>query len=106
MAVDNGAQIAAIYLLKALHRNALADSMAAQVAVGALAVVVLALLCVRGIGVTERTQAVLVVVQFGMLALVSVVALVKVFSHHAGAQAVMPQWSWLFPTAAALGCTR
>jgi hypothetical protein len=47
-------------LLKALHLNALADSMAAQVAVGALAVVVLALLCVRGIDVTERTQAVLV----------------------------------------------
>jgi amino acid transporter len=98
VAVGNGAQIAAIYLLKALHLNALADSMAAQVAVGALAVVVLALLCVRGIDVTERTQAVLVVVQFGMLALVSVVALVKVFSHHAGPQAVIPQWSWLFPT--------
>jgi hypothetical protein len=95
VAVGNGAQIAAIYLLKALHLNALADSMAAQVAVGALAVVVLALLCVRGINVTERTQAVLVVVQFGMLALVSVVALVKVFSHHAGPQAVIPQWSWL-----------
>jgi amino acid transporter len=98
VAVGNGAQIAAIYLLKALHLNALADSMAAQVAVGALAVVVLALLCVRGIDVTERTQAVLVVAQFGMLALVSVVALVKVFSHHAGPQAVIPQWSWLFPT--------
>jgi len=74
VAVGNGAQIAAISLLKALHLNALADSMAAQVAVGARAVVVLALLCVRGIGVTERIQAVLVVVQFGMLALVSVVA--------------------------------
>jgi amino acid transporter len=98
VAVGNGAQIAAIYLLKALHLNALADSMAAQVAAGALAVVVLVLLCVRGIDVTERTQAVLVVVQLGMLALVSVVALVKVFSHHAGPQAVIPQWSWLFPT--------
>jgi hypothetical protein len=52
--------------------------------VGALAVVVCA--AVRaGIDVTERTQAVLVV-QLGMLALVSVVALVKVFSHHAGPQ--------------------
>jgi len=98
VAVGNGAQIAAIYLLKALHLNALAESMGAQVAVGALAVVVLALLCVRGIDVTKRTQAVLVVVQFGMLALVSVVALVKVFSHHAGPQAVIPQWSWLLPT--------
>jgi hypothetical protein len=42
VAVGNGAQIAAIYLLNALHLNALADSIAAQVAVGALAVVVLA----------------------------------------------------------------
>jgi hypothetical protein len=72
--------------------------MAAQVAVGALSVVVVLLLCVRGIGVTERTQAVLVVLQFGMLVLVSVVALVKVFGHHAGPQAVLPQWSWLSPT--------
>jgi amino acid transporter len=71
--------------------------MAAQVAVGGLAVVGLLLLCLRGIDVTERTQAVLVAVQFAMLALVSVVALVKVFGHHAGPQAVMPQWSWLFP---------
>ena len=49
-----------------------------------------------GIEVAERTQAVLVAVQFAMLALVSVVALVKVFGHHAGPQAVMPQWNWLF----------
>ena len=65
---------------------------------GALSVVVLLLLCVRGIDVTERTQAVLVAVQFAMLALVSVVALMKVFGHHAGPQAVVPQWSWLSPT--------
>ncbi|MGO9155903.1 APC family permease, partial [Mycobacterium sp.] len=97
VAVGNGAQIAAVYLLKALHLNALANSMAAQVAVGGLAVVGLLLLCLRGIEVTERTQAVLVAVQFAMLALVSVVALMKVFSHHAGPQAVMPRWSWLFP---------
>ncbi|MGO9153306.1 APC family permease [Mycobacterium sp.] len=97
VAVGNGAQIAAVYLLKALHLNALANSMAAQVAVGGLAIVGLLLLCLRGIDVTERTQAVLVAVQFAMLALVSVVALVKVFGHHAGPQAVLPQWSWLFP---------
>ena len=78
VAVGNGAQIAAIYLLKALHLNSLANSMAAQVAVGGLAVVGLLLLCLRGIDVTERTQAVLVAVQFAVLALVSVVALVKV----------------------------
>jgi len=97
VAVGNGAQIAAIYLMKALHLSTLAHSTAAQVAVGGLAVVGLLLLCLRGIDVTERTQAVLVTVQFAMLALVSIVALVKVFGHHAGPQAVLPQWSWLSP---------
>ncbi|OBI45517.1 amino acid transporter [Mycobacterium sp. E796] len=98
VAVGNGAQIAAIYLLEALHLQGAANSMAAQIAAGGLAVVVLTLLCVRGIDVTERTQAVLVGAQFVMLALVSVIALTKVFGHHAGPQAVIPQWSWLAPT--------
>jgi amino acid transporter len=98
VAVGNGAQIAAIYLLEAVHLHTAANSMAVQIIVGGLAIVLLTLLCMRGIGVTARTQAVLVAVQFGMLALVSAVALTKVFSHHAGAQAVMPQWSWLAPT--------
>jgi amino acid transporter len=98
VAVGNGAQITAIYLLEAVHLHAAANSMAAQVIVGGLAIVVLTLLCVRGIDVTERTQTVLVAAQFAMLALVSVVALTRVFSHHAGPQAVMPQWSWLSPT--------
>ncbi len=98
VAAGNGAQIAAIYLLEALHLHSAANSMAVQIMVGGLAIVVLTLLCVRGIDVTERTQAVLVGVQFAMLALVSAVAVTKVFRHHAGPQALMPQWSWLAPT--------
>jgi amino acid transporter len=98
VAVGNGAQIAAIYLLQAMHLHAAANSTAAQLALGGLAVVVLLVLCVRGIDVTARTQGVLLALQFAMLALVSVVALAKVFSHHAGPQAVTPQWSWLAPT--------
>ncbi len=97
VAAGNGAQVAAIYLLEALHLRTAANSMAVQILVGGLAIALLTLLCVRGIDVTERTQAVLVAAQFAMLALVSVVALTKVFSHHAGPQAVMPQWSWLAP---------
>lgn len=98
VAVGNGAQVAAIYLLDAVHLNAAAHSTAAQVAVGGLAVVALLVVCVRGIDVTVRTQGVLLAVQVAMLALVSVVALAKVFGHHAGPQAVTPQWSWLAPT--------
>ena len=66
------------------------NSMTAQIAVGGMAVVVLVVLCIRGIDVTARTQAVLLTVQFAMLALVSVVALGKVYGHHAGPAAVMP----------------
>ena len=62
-----------------------------------LAIVVSDAAIMRGIDVTKHTQAVLVSVQFLMLALVSVVALTKVFSHHASPQAVMPQWSWFAP---------
>jgi amino acid transporter len=98
VAVGNGAQIAAIYLLSALHLNAAANSMTAQIAVGGVAVVVLLVLCIRGIDVTARTQAVLLLVQFAMLGLVSVVALGKVFSHDTGPQAVTPEWSWLVPS--------
>lgn len=103
VAVGNGTQVAAVYLLKALQLNALADSMAAQVAVGGLAVIGLLVLCMGGIEVTARTQAVLLAVQFAMLALVSLVALVKVFGHHAGPQALMPQWSWLSPAGLSAG---
>jgi amino acid transporter len=97
VAVGNGAQVAAIYLLQAVHLNSLAHSMAMQMVVGGVAVVVLIVVCIRGIHATRRSQAVLLTVEFAVLLLVSVVALVKVFTHHAGPQAVMPEWSWLSP---------
>lgn len=98
VAIGNSAQLAAMYLLDALHLNKLAQSLPTQITVGGIAVVVLILLCLWGIDATERTQAVLLALQYAMLLLVSVVALVKVFTHHAGSQAVMPQWGWLSPT--------
>ncbi len=98
VAIGNGAQLAALYALDALHLTAIAHSLTVQIAVGGAAVVVLILLCLRGIEYTSRTQTVLLALQFTMLLLVSVVALVKVATHHAGPQAVMPQWNWLSPT--------
>jgi amino acid transporter len=56
------------------------------------------LLSARGIVVSERFQNVLIAIQFGVLIIVSVIALVRVFSNSAGAQAVMPQLSWLWPS--------
>ena len=107
VAIGNSAQLAAMYLLDALHLNKLqlgrlhvdnvSQSLPIQITVGGVAVVVLMVLCLRGIDATERTQAVLLTLQLAMLMLVSCVALVKVYTHHAGSQAVMPQWDWLSP---------
>jgi amino acid transporter len=106
--IGNSAQLAATYLLEALHLNKLqlgglhvdniAQSLPIQITLGGVAVVVLIMLCLWGIDATERTQAVLLALQFAMLFLVSGVALVKVYTHHAGSQAVIPQWAWLSPT--------
>jgi len=106
--IGNSAQLAATYLLEALHLKKLqlgrlhvdniAQSLPIQITLGGLAVVVLIVLCLWGIDATERTQAVLLALQFAMLFLVSGVALVKVYTHHAGSQAVNPQWGWLSPT--------
>ena len=44
---------------------------------------------------SERMQNVLIAVQFGVLVIVSVIALFRVFAGTAGAQAISPQLSWL-----------
>lgn len=95
--IGNSAQLAATYLLKALHLG-IAQSPLIQITLGGVAVAVLIVLCLWGIEATERTQAVLLALQLAVLFLVSGVALVKVYTHDAGAQAVMPQWDWLSPT--------
>lgn len=51
----------------------------------------------RGIVLSERIQNVLVIVQFVVLVLFSVVALGKVFGGSAGDQAVNPSWEWFSP---------
>ncbi|OBI16497.1 hypothetical protein A5712_25880 [Mycobacterium sp. E2327] len=75
-----------------------AQSVATQVAVGGVTVIVLVALCLRGIDGTQRYQAVLLTIELLMLLIVSVFALWKVITHHAGPQAVMPEWSWFSPT--------
>ena len=42
-------------------------------------------------------QNVLIAIQFGVLIVVSIIALVRVFAGTAGAQAITPQLSWLWP---------
>ncbi len=42
-------------------------------------------------------QNVLIAIQFGVLIIVSIIALIRVFTGTAGAQAITPQLSWLWP---------
>ena len=65
---------------------------------GSFFIIAMTLISARGIVVSERFQNVLIAIQFGVLVIVSIIALVRVFSDTAGAQAIMPQLSWLWPS--------
>ena len=93
----NVAEVAAIYLFKFLGQDELAETLWAKVLLGSFFIIAMTLISARGIVVSERIQYVLIAVQFGVLITVSIIALVRVFSGNAGEQAIMPQWSWLWP---------
>jgi amino acid transporter len=94
----NVAEIAAIYLFKFLGLDDLAENILAKVLLGAFFIIAMTLISARGIVVSERFQNVLIAIQFGVLIIVSIIALVRVFSGTAGAQAITPQLSWLWPS--------
>ncbi|MCH9667283.1 MAG: APC family permease [Actinomycetia bacterium] len=94
----NVAEIAAVYLFKFLGLDELADNVVAKVLLGSFFILGMTLVSARGIVVSERMQNVLMAIQFGVLIVVSIIALVRVFAGNAGAQAVDPQWSWLWPS--------
>ena len=95
----NVAEIAAIYLFKFLGLDDLAENVLAKVLLGSL-------LHHRddagsppaASSVSERVQNVLIAIQFGVLIIVSIIALIRVFTGTAGAQAITPQLSWLWPS--------
>ncbi len=93
----NVAEIAAIYLFKFLGQEALAENLWAKVTLGSIFIMGMTLVSARGIVVSERMQNVLIAVQFGVLIIVSIIALVRVFAGTAGAQAVSPSLAWLWP---------
>jgi amino acid transporter len=93
----NVAEIAAIYLFKFLGLDDLADNLFAKVLLGSFFIIGMTLVGARGIVVSERVQNVLIAVQFGVLIVVSIIALIRVFAGNAGAQAITPQLSWLWP---------
>jgi amino acid transporter len=94
----NVSEIAAIYLYRFLGLDSLADSLTARVLLGSCFIITMSLVSARGIVLSERIQNVMIAIQFGVLIIVSIVALVRVFSGTAGEQAITPQWSWLWPS--------
>ena len=86
----NVAEVAAIYLFKFLGQDELADNLLAKVALGSFFIVAMTLVSARGIVVSERMQNILIAVQFGVLIVVSIFALIRVFAGNAGAQAISP----------------
>ncbi|MEU0495529.1 APC family permease [Mycobacterium sp. NPDC006124] len=93
----NVAEVAAIYLYRFLGLDELADNLWSKVLLGSFFIVAMTLVSARGVAVSERMQNVLIAVQFGVLIIVSIFALVRVFAGNAGAQAITPQLSWLWP---------
>ena len=93
----NVAEVAAIYLYRFLGLDELAENLWAKVLLGSFFIIAMTLVSARGVAVSEKMQNVLIAVQFGVLIIVSIIALIRVFSGTAGAQAITPQLSWLWP---------
>ncbi|ETA08785.1 MULTISPECIES: APC family permease [Gordonia] len=94
----NVSEIAALYLFKFLGLHGLADSLLAKILLGSFFIIAMTWISIRGIVISERMQAILMFVQFAVLIIASVIALVKVGTGRAGEQAVTPEWSWLWPS--------
>ena len=94
----NVAEIAAIYLFRFLGLDSLAESLLAKVLLGTFFIITMTLISARGIVLSERIQNILIAIQFAVLIIVSIIALVRVFSGTAGDQAITPQLSWLWPS--------
>jgi amino acid transporter len=93
----NVAEVAAIYLFKFLGQDQLADSLTAKVLLGSFFIIAMTAVSARGVVVSERIQNVLIAIQFGVLIIVSIIALLRVYAGNAGAQAITPSLSWLWP---------
>lgn len=94
----NVAEIAAIYLFRFLGLDSLAENTPVKVLLGSFFIIAMSLISARGIVLSERIQNILIAIQFGVLIIVSIIALVRVFSETAGDQAITPELSWLWPS--------
>ncbi len=93
----NVSEISALYLFQLLGLDALADSLLARVLLGSSFIITMTWISIRGIVISERMQMIIMFIQFAVLIVASVIALVKVGLDRAGPQAIDPEWSWLWP---------
>jgi amino acid transporter len=93
------AQIAGQYVFLFLGLTAIGNDATSPwvLLVGIAFLVVLTYMCYRGIQVSARTQVVLVVIEVAMLAVLSVVALIKLGTGTAPAGHLAISWSWFDP---------
>ena len=91
------------YTLLLFGLDSLADNKVVTTGVGALWMIALCYLCYRGIEISARVQWVLLGVELSILAVFSVVALVRVYTGTAGPQAIPVSWDWFWPSGVGLG---
>ncbi|ORM25936.1 APC family permease [Williamsia sp. 1135] len=94
----NVAEVAGVYLLRFLHLDSWAENIWIKVGLGCVLIVMMTWVSIRGILISERMQNVLIVIQFGVLIVASVIALFKVGLDKAGPQAINPSLSWIWPS--------
>jgi amino acid transporter len=93
----NLAQIAGSYTFQLLGLDSLAASTGWTALVGCVWIILMTLIAWIGIELSARTQVILLTLELLVLAALAVVALVKVYSGHAGALAIHPSLSWFNP---------
>jgi amino acid transporter len=98
----NLAEIAGSYTFSLFGLDDLAANTFWSTLVGSLWILLMTLISWIGIELSARTQVVLLSLELAVLAILSVTALVKVYTNHAGPQAIHPSLSWLNPFGAGL----
>ncbi len=75
----------------------LSESMLWSTVAGVIWIVVMTYICYRGIEVSARLQYALLSIEIVVLIILSVVALVKVYTHNAEDYSLLPSLSWFWP---------
>ncbi len=93
----NLAQIAGQYGFLLVGLDSLANNAFATTVAGVLWIVLMTWICYVGIELSARVQYALLGVEMFMLVVLSVVALVRVWTGHAASTSISPSWSWFNP---------